>query len=86
LTTIGSAETTTLKAPHRHLAVLGIFVVSSDWSDPVSTRAWARKKTSNSRFPYWLTIRCTKVRTHEYLWVHGLVSDRNRPLVNLSAM
>jgi hypothetical protein len=27
LTTIGSAETMTLKAPHRHLAVLGIFVV-----------------------------------------------------------
>src|SRR5215472_12211831 len=37
LTIIGSAETMTLKAPHRHLAVLGIFVVSSDrWSDPVS--------------------------------------------------
>ena len=36
LTTIGAAETMTLKAPHRHLAVLGIFVVSSDWwSDPV---------------------------------------------------
>jgi hypothetical protein len=34
LTTIGSAETLTLKAPHRHSAVLGIFVVSSDlWSN-----------------------------------------------------
>ena len=31
LTAIGSAETTTLKAPHRHSAVLVIFVGSSDW-------------------------------------------------------
>jgi hypothetical protein len=46
LTTIGSAETMTRKAPHRHLAVLGIFVVSSDrWSDPVSARA--RKNGKN---------------------------------------
>src|SRR6266446_2722372 len=53
LTTIGSAETMTLKAPHRHLAVLGIFVVSSDWwSDPVSARARARKETSNPRLGY----------------------------------
>jgi hypothetical protein len=50
LTTIGSAETMTLKAPHRHVAVLGIFVVSSDWwSDPLFARARARKKTSNPR-------------------------------------
>jgi hypothetical protein len=46
LTIIGSAATMTRKAPHRHLAVLGIFVVSSDrCSDPVSARARARKKT-----------------------------------------
>jgi len=37
LTTIGSAETMTLKAPHRHLAVLGIFVVSSE--DDANLRA-----------------------------------------------
>lgn len=53
LTIIGSAETMTLNAPHRHLAVLGIFVVSSDlWSDPISARARVRKKTSNPRLGY----------------------------------
>jgi hypothetical protein len=47
----------TLKAPHRHLAVLGICVASSEWwSDPVSARPRASNKTSNPRLGYLTAI------------------------------
>ena len=47
-TIVGSAETATLKAPHRHLAVLGIFAVSPDGrSDPDSTRARPLRKPAS---------------------------------------
>jgi len=47
LTTIGAAETMTLKAPHRHLAVLGIFVPPLT-GGPIRFTPAQAQETSNS--------------------------------------
>lgn len=87
LTTIGSAETTTLKAPHRHLAVLGMFVVSRDWVvDPVRlkwavVRRIALSLASLERHPNpailvkcWVTIRPIRLQG----WLGAATGRRGR--------
>jgi hypothetical protein len=49
LTIIGSAETMTLKAPHRHLAVLVVFIVPSDWWFWFPPALGHARKTNNPR-------------------------------------